>query len=296
MSKLLLIGFSADELSLAGGFIQAMSCEFDALLLSGSSAPVTSAGRVMTFAQGGSLPPDAAAASIAGYTAGYTHVAAVSSMAAKDTFARLAGLVDAPMVTDVIGIEGPHRFRRPIVAGSLIETVEVNSPLTLMTFRPSGFSKLEPSGTTPAEAVAFSGSGKTVITQAAQRRGGRPDLSQAKIIVSGGRPLRDAATFEQVIGGLADALHGAAGATRAAVDSGIAANELQVGQTGKIVAPDLYIAAGVSGSTQHMAGIKDSKIIVAINTDANAPIFEVADFGLVQDLYTALPEIQSKLR
>lgn len=240
----------------------------------------------------GDTPADGAARAIADLASGYSHLAAVSSMASKDVMARVAGLLDAAMVTDVIACESATIFQRPIVAGTLIETVEAIGEPIVITFRPAGFAA---STGVAGQSLAASGTAKAVRISTSARSGGRPDLTQAKVVVSGGRPLKDAATFESVIGGLADALGGAAGATRAAVDSGIAANELQVGQTGKIVAPDLYIAAGISGSTQHMAGIKDSKTIVAINKDADAPIFEVADFGLVADLYDAIPELRAKL-
>ena len=216
-------------------------------------------------------------------------------MRSKDVLARLAGLLDAAMVTDVVAAESPTTFKRPMVAGSIIATVEVLSTPVVLTVRPAGFAKTDPGGSSPSESISLDGQAKAKRLSVSARGGARPDLTQAKVIVSGGRPLKDAQTFESVIGGLADALGGAVGATRAAVDSGIAANELQVGQTGKIVAPDLYIAAGISGSTQHMAGIKDSKIIVAINKDPDAPIFEFADFGLVADLYQAIPEIRAKL-
>jgi electron transfer flavoprotein alpha subunit len=216
-------------------------------------------------------------------------------MRSKDVLARVAGILDAAMVTDVVGVESPTVFTRPIVAGSIIATVEVLANPVVLTVRPAGFPKTALSGTSQVEAIDLPIVGGSQRLSVTSRGGARPDLAIAKTVVSGGRPLKDAATFEQVIGGLADALGGAVGATRAAVDSGIAANELQVGQTGKIVAPDLYIAAGISGSTQHMAGIKDSKVIVAINKDPDAPIFEFADFGLVADLFDAIPEFRAKI-
>ena len=271
--KLLLIAFSASDAAQSGGFIQALGLEADTFLVA-------------------SQPADGFAASLAERAKGYSHVAAVSSMQSKDALAYLAGILDWAMVTDVIGVNSSNSFRRPIFAGSMIATVETEGPVVL-TFRPSGFAKIE--GPTPTAFEATSPS-KATITNEAKRGTGRPDLGSAKIVVSGGRPLKTAEQFEAVIGGFADSLGAAVGATRAAVDSGIAPNELQVGQTGKVVAPDLYIAAGISGSTQHMAGIKDSKLIVAINTDANAPIFEAADLGIVGDLYTVLPELQNLLK
>ncbi|MBL8060459.1 MAG: FAD-binding protein [Chthonomonas sp.] len=260
-----------------------------------TGAPVTDAGAQEVFAANlTDIPPaDGLVETLKQCVKdGDTHVVAVSSMASKDAMARLAGFLDCAMVTDVISAESPSVFKRPIVAGTLIETVEASGAPIVLTFRPAGFPKQPATGSSPVENISIA-DGKVSLKQAAHKSGGRPDLTQATVVVSGGRPLKDAATYESVIGGFADALGGAAGATRAAVDSGIAPNELQVGQTGKIVAPDLYIAAGISGSTQHMAGIKDSKCIVAINKDPDAPIFEVADLGIVADLFEAIPAIKT---
>lgn len=276
MNKLLFVAFAQGDLAAAPGFASALGCAFDLIDLTTSDEPA-----------------DALSQALAMPALGYSHVAAVSSMRSKDVMARMAGEMDAGMVTDVIAVDSPSVFRRPIVAGTMIETVEALSTPVVLTFRPAGFAG--GSGDPDRTMTIVERGSPTVRASFNERTGGRPDLTQAKIVVSGGRPLRDAQTFESVIGGLADALGGAVGATRAAVDSGIAPNDLQVGQTGKIVAPDLYIAAGISGSTQHMAGIKDSKVIVAINKDPDAPIFEFADFGLVADLFEAIPEIRSKL-
>jgi electron transfer flavoprotein alpha subunit len=301
MARLLLIAFSATEAGMGAGFAHALGIPFDTLTLSGDADASLGAEKVLTANLAEIPPADALATDLAKLAGGYSHVAAVSSMQSKDVLARLAGLMDAAMVTDVIGIESPTVFRRPMVAGSIVATVEVLAEPVVITFRPAGFAKPNPAdpnpvGTSTTEAVTLATASGVRRSGVSARGGGRPDLSQAKVVVSGGRPLKDAETFERLVGGLADALGGAVGATRAAVDSGIAANELQVGQTGKIVAPDLYIAAGISGSTQHMAGIKDSKVIVAINKDADAPIFEIADYGIVADLYDVLPELTSKVK
>ncbi len=296
MSRLLLVAFDPTDALGGAGFAGALGLPFDVLLLTGQAAPGIGAEKVLATGWTELPPSDAIASAVAGLAGGYSHLASVSAMRSKDALARLAGHLDAPMVTDVIAVEGASQFKRPIVAGSLIETVAVDGNPIVMTFRPSGFSKPAASAEVAADNLNLPGASAVTRVSVSSRGGARPDLTQAKVIISGGRPLKDADTFERVIGGFADVVGGAAGATRAAVDSGIAPNELQVGQTGKIVAPDLYIAAGVSGSTQHMAGIKDSKIIVAINTDPDAPIFEIADLGLVADLYQALPELQEKLK
>ncbi len=296
MSKVLLVAFDRNDVALLGGYAASQKGEIHVLSILGGDVANIGASTVSGFGLGEVPPADAAASGIAAVAADYTHIAAVSTMLSKDVLARLAGLLNAPMVSDVTAVVDSFTFEHPIVAGSLIETVAVEGGKVILTVRPSNFEKVDAQGSVTPTSVAYAGSGTTQVVSKAQRSGGRPDLTQAKVIISGGRPLKDAATFESVIGGFADAVGGAAGATRAAVDSGIAANELQVGQTGKIVAPQLYIAAGISGSTQHMAGIKDSKVIVAINTDGDAPIFDSADLGLVGDLYTVLPELQQKLQ
>lgn len=274
--SLLVVAFQASDMTAGSGLAAALGVGFDVLDCCSDASPA-----------------DGIAPAIARAAAGYSHVAAVSSMRSKDVMARVAGILDAAMVTDVIAVDSPSMFKRPIVAGTMIETVETLGGPVVMTFRPAGFPG---SGVAPGKSSSVTADASPTRVVAQSSRGGaRPDLTQAKVVVSGGRPLKDAATFESVIGGFADALGGAAGATRAAVDSGIAPNELQVGQTGKIVAPELYIAAGISGSTQHMAGIKDSRVIVAINKDPDAPIFEFADFGWVADLYVAIPAIRVAL-
>ncbi len=295
MKKLLLIAFESQEAIQGAAFAQKVGLPFDILIVSGPAQNDLGAGRVMQASLTELPPADCLAAGLVPLVAGYSHIAGISSMRSKDVLARLAGLIEAGMVTDVIAVESPEVFKRPIVAGTIIATVEVLSEPIVLTFRPAGFGKPVQGGDSAVESVTIHAESKARRISVTARGGSRPDLSQAKVIVSGGRPLKDAGTFEDVIGGLADALGGAVGATRAAVDTGIAPNELQVGQTGKIVAPDLYIAAGISGSTQHMAGIKDSKVIVAINKDPDAPIFEFADLGLVADLFEAIPEIRAKL-
>ncbi|MFN7171616.1 MAG: electron transfer flavoprotein subunit alpha/FixB family protein [Fimbriimonadaceae bacterium] len=292
MSKTLCIAFTPEECRACAALASKIGLPFD--LAGIGFAPPTDLGAETAIQVDfdTASPGDAISTAFKELASGYSHVATVSNMRSKDFMPALTALLDGVMVSDAIEVLSDRKFKRPIYAGSLIATVEVEGTPVMITFRPAGFTEV-PSGTSQSRSVSVSGTSALTVTNRSQRSGARPDLAQAKVVVSGGRPLGDKDTFESVIGGFADALGGAAGATRAAVDSGIAANELQVGQTGKIVAPDLYIAAGVSGSTQHIAGIKDSKIIVAINKDPDAPIFEVADLGLVADLFVAIPEFRS---
>ncbi|ARU17060.1 electron transfer flavoprotein subunit alpha/FixB family protein [Croceicoccus marinus] len=215
----------------------------------------------------------------------------------KNIAPRVAALLDVMQISDILSVEGEKSFTRPIYAGNAIATVESTDAKLVITVRGTAFDKAEAtSGSAEIEAVASTGdTGKSSFVSAELAESERPELTSAKIIVSGGRALKDGETFEQIIMPLADRLGAGVGASRAAVDAGYVPNDYQVGQTGKIVAPEVYIAIGISGAIQHLAGMKDSKTIIAINKDEDAPIFQVADIGLVADLYKAVPELTGKL-
>ena len=215
----------------------------------------------------------------------------------KNIAPRVAALLDVMQISDILSVEGEKTFTRPIYAGNAIATVESSDARLVITVRGTAFDKAEAEGgSAEIEAVASTGdTGKSSFVSAELAESERPELTSAKIIVSGGRALKDGETFEQIIMPLADKLGAGVGASRAAVDAGYVPNDYQVGQTGKIVAPEVYIAIGISGAIQHLAGMKDSKTIIAINKDEDAPIFQVADIGLVADLYKAVPELTEKL-
>jgi len=234
---------------------------------------------------------------IASLMGDYDAVLAPATTTGKNVLPRVAAQLDVMQVSDIISVEGPKSFIRPIYAGNAIATVESSDPKLVITVRTTAFDKAEASGGS-ASVEAASGPGDAGLSSFVGLdavKSDRPELTSAGIIVSGGRALKDAETFEATITPLADKLGAAIGASRAAVDAGYVPNDYQVGQTGKIVAPEVYLAVGISGAIQHLAGMKDSKVIVAINKDPDAPIFQVADIGLVADLYNAVPELTEKL-
>ena len=228
---------------------------------------------------------------------GYSHILFPATAGGKNVAPRVAATLDVAQISDITKVVSPDTFERPIYAGNAIATVQSGDATKVITVRTTGFDAAAATGGSAAvETIAAAAdAGKSSFVGSEIAKNDRPELTAAKIIVSGGRALGSAEKFNEVMTPLADKLGAAIGASRAAVDAGYAANDLQVGQTGKIVAPQLYIAAGISGAIQHLAGMKDSKVIVAINKDPEAPIFSVADYGLEADLFTAVPELVKAL-
>jgi len=229
--------------------------------------------------------------------ADYAYILAPATTFGKNILPRVAAKLDVQQISDIIKIESPTQVTHPIYAGNALETLETSQSQNVMTIRPTAFTAVKAEGgSAPVSALDVApSSGRSKFVSAEESKGDRPELTAARIVVSGGRGVGSKENFK-IIEALADQLGAAVGASRAAVDAGFVPNDYQVGQTGKIVAPELYIAVGISGAIQHLAGMKDSKVIVAINKDAEAPIFQVADYGLVADLFAVVPELTKQIQ
>ncbi|MBB5574133.1 MULTISPECIES: electron transfer flavoprotein subunit alpha/FixB family protein [Rhizobium] len=233
---------------------------------------------------------------IVSLAAGYDTILTAATSVGKNVMPRVAALLDVAQVSEIIEVVSSDTFKRPIYAGNAIQTVQASDARRVITVRTASFASATEGGSATVEAIAaVANPGLSTFVADALSTSDRPELTSAKIIISGGRALGSAEKFKEVILPVADKLGAAVGASRAAVDAGYAPNDWQVGQTGKVVAPQLYIACGISGAIQHLAGMKDSKVIVAINKDEEAPIFQIADYGLVADLFEALPELEKAL-
>jgi electron transfer flavoprotein alpha subunit len=274
-------------------------CAVDAAAVAGQAAQLAGVNHVLRVENPANEHALAAvlAPQIAALAAPYSHVFGPSTTFGKDLMARISGLLDAPQVSDIMAVESATRFQRPIYAGNAILTVEVAAGAKVVgTVRTASFQAAPDGGSAPIEKASLDVAipQHTRFVSVSAGRSDRPDLQTAARVISGGRALGSAEGFK-ILYALADKLGAAVGASRAAVDAGYAPNEMQVGQTGKIIAPQLYVAIGISGAIQHLTGIKDARTIVAINKDGEAPIFEVADIGLVGDLFQIIPEIERLL-
>lgn len=282
------------------GEITVAVCAAEAGAIASQAAALEGVSRVLTVENPANAHLLAAvlAPQIAALAGPFTHVLGPSTTFGKDLMPRIAALLDTAQISDVMAVESASRFRRPIYAGNAIVTVEMDASAKVVgTVRTASFQPAATGGSAPIEKASVSAEipSHTRFVSVSAARSDRPDLQTASRVVSGGRALGSAEAFQKTLYGLADKLGAAVGASRAAVDAGYAPNELQVGQTGKIIAPELYVAIGISGAIQHLTGIKDARTIVAINKDSEAPIFEVADVGLVGDLFQIIPELERLL-
>ncbi len=283
-----------------GASVDVLVLAVDGAAVAAQAAALAGVSRVLVAENAANVEPLAAvlAPQLAKLAAGYTHVFGPSTTFGKDLMPRVAALLGVGQVTDIMAVEGAHSFKRPIYAGNAVLTVEVPADATVVaTVRVASFEAAPQGGSATIEKVDVSSVALPSHTRFVSRSGattGRPDLQSATRVVAGGRALGSADGFK-IIYSLADRMGAAVGASRAAVDAGYVPNDLQIGQTGKIIAPELYIAIGISGAIQHMTGIKDARTIVAINKDGEAPIFEAADIGLVGDLFAIVPEIEKQL-
>ncbi len=281
-----------------GGDVHVLVAGHNAAAAAAAAAQIAGVAKVL-HADGASLAEGLAenlAAQVMAVASSYSHILFPATASGKNVAPRVAALLDVAQVTDITKVIAFDTFERPIYAGNAIATVQALDAVKVITVRTTGFDAAAQGGSAAVESIAaVADSGKSSFVGRETTKSDRPELTAAKIIVSGGRAMGSSDKFNEVLMPLADKLNAALGASRAAVDAGYAPNDWQVGQTGKIVAPSLYIACGISGAIQHLAGMKDSKVIVAINKDPEAPIFSVADYGLEADLFTAVPELVNSL-